>query len=237
MNENHYQVLLTFIAKFGVVHERHLAIILPELFKNKSILKKMVKDTYVNEHKIQLAIGSYYTLGSLGAKFMESKEVKALNFNTLNHDMLLLDLYFDLLAKNPDLEILSERELKVGMGIKVGDKKKVPDLLMVNINGQQTAIELEITEKSHARLIEIINNYIVDTTLHQIHYFVKSNTLGKKLLELAGYHQKLRVFLLDKNDTVLAYSEIARLEDTIVAKSAWSFDLDYYLSNPDKYKK
>lgn len=236
MDEKHYQILLEFIAKFGVVHEKHINIILPQFFENKFLLKKMLKDGYINEHKLHIVTGAYYTLGTISAQLTATKEIKSLNFNTLNHDMLLLDLYFDLLNKNPGSEIQSERQLKIGEGVKVGDKKKFPDLLVTNPNGEQIAIELEITEKSKDRLIEIINNYISDINLYQVHYFVKSATLGKKLLELAGYHQKLKIFLLDKNDAMLSYSEISRIEEKVIATSPWSFDIDDYLTNP-KYKK
>lgn len=235
MDEKYYQILLEFIAKFGVVHEKHIACVLPQL--DKASYKSMLKNDYLVEHRLHITTGAYYTLGSRGAQLMTTKEIKALNLNTLNHDMLLLDLYFDLQEKNPEANIQSERELKIGLGIKVGDKKKFPDLLLTNVVAEKIAIELEISEKSQARLIEIINNYIADTTLSAIHYFVKFNALGKKLLELAGYHHKLRVFLLDKDSSTLSYTEIIRVEEAPVATSPWSFDLDEYLNNPDKYRK
>jgi hypothetical protein len=235
MDKSDYHVLLEFIAKFGVVHERHLAIIVPEVSVNQSVIKKLLKEKYIHEHKIEIVSGAYYTLGTIGAQLMATKAVKGLNFNTLKHDMLLLDLYFDLANKHPGSIIQSERELKIAEGIKIGDKNKFPDLLITNLDGTELAIELEITEKSHARLIEIINNYIANTTLSQIYYFVKSLTLGKKLLALAGYHHKLKVFLLDKNDIMISYTEIVQEQQIPIAKSPWSFDLEDYLTNP-KYK-
>lgn len=233
--DNQYKLILEFIAKFGVVHERHLDQLLTNA--NKAILKTLVKEQYTNIHQLKISQGSYYSLGKIGAKLMDNKEIKELNYNNLNHDMLLLDLYFDLLIKNPDHEIKSEREMKVGQGLRVGDKNKFPDLLMIDNNGNETAIELEISEKSLARLIEIINNYIQDTKLSAVHYYVKSPSLGRKLLTLSGSHPKLKAFLLNEEENALSYTEIVEEKERSISKSPWSFDLDDYLNNPDKYLK
>lgn len=235
--DSQYKLILEFIAKFGIVHERHLDVILSNNNANKNFLKTLVKDEYVNIHQLKISQGSYYSLGKVGAKLMNNKEIKDLNYNNLNHDMLLLDLYFDILIKNPNCEIKSEREMKIGQGIKVGDKKKFPDLLMINSEGADMAIELEISEKSQARLIEIINNYIQDAKLSAIHYYVKSQSLGRKLLTLSGSHPKLKVFLLNNDENTLSYTELIIEKSIVTAKSPWSFDLDDYLNNPDKYLK
>ena len=66
---------------------------------------------------------------------------------------------------------------------------------------------------------------------------MQSNTLGKKLLDLAGYHPKIRVFLIAKNTNMLSYNEIIKTKEIGIVKSPWSFDLDYYLNNLEKYKK
>lgn len=232
---NQSQFILEFIAKFGVVHERHLENLLGSV--DKMVLKTLIRDEYINTHQLKITQGAYYSLGKIGAKLMDSKEIKDLNYNNLNHDMLLLDLYFDILSKNPEHEIKSEREMKVGQGLKVGDKKKFPDLLMIDQIGYATAIELEISEKSQSRLIEIINNYIQDTKLTAIHYYVKSQSLGRKLLTLSGSHPKLKVFLLSNDEDILNYTEVMIDKEIPPTKSPWSFDLDHYLNNPDKYLK
>lgn len=240
-----YQKVLDFITKFGTVHERHLNLLFIQderyaVENPQSILKTLVKEQYINQHKIKLdSIGSYYTLGLIGAEELNSKEVKDLNHNNLNHDMLLLDLYFDLLAKNPSAEIKSERELKIGEGLRIGDKKKYPDLMLYD-GDKYIAIELEISVKSQDRLIEIINNYIQDSNLFAVHYFVKSQALGQKLLNLAGNHKKLKVFLLDVDANSISYGEILSkpAEDkNAKTESPWHFDLDYYLTFPEEYRK
>lgn len=266
--------ILGFVAKFGVAHDKHILFHLRNSVPQNPIdqsnynktIKRLIKADYIVEHRLYKNAGAYLTLGFCASELLAAKAVKKLALNTLNHDMLVLDLYFDLLGKNPGCEILSERELRISSGMKVGDKKKVPDLLLTTTNGEQIAIEVEISEKSQARLIEIINNYVNDVKLYATHYFVTSEALGKKLLKLSGYHPKIRVFLL-KHDTtsdninnlvdtklnsntniasndlvstrLITYIELKiELEDRVnKTKSPWSFDLDDYLNNREKYKK
>lgn len=258
--------MLEFLAKFGVAHDRHILLHLAklvqvtigdseylekinpqiddsaEILKNYAkMIKRLVAADYIVQHKLYANEGAYITLGALGADLLATKAVKGLSLNTLKHDMLVLDLYFDLLDKNPGGLVMSERELRFASGIKVGDKKKVPDLLLTDAENKQIAIEVEISEKSHARLIEIINNYLNDVKLSAAHYFVESKALGNKLLELSGHHPKISVFLLSRDNSSemqLAYAELQVNEEdrTEKSKSPWSFDLDEYLNNREKYK-
>ena len=230
--------LLECVAKFGVVQDRHVFLYcqnhnysLDPVTYSKAC-KRLVRAEYLGTQMIYADQDSYLMLGPRGSELMATKAVKAIPLNTINHDMLVLDLYFDLLAKNPGSEIMSERELRFSTGVKVGDKKKVPDLLMDN----KIAIEVELSEKSNARLIEIINNYIADVTLTAAHYFVKSKSLGHKLLQLSGGHKKVQVFLLTSIEAPLVYTPLFADGATVpftttntTAASKWSFDLDEYL--------
>lgn len=224
-------LLLEFLAKFGAVNEAHLMQLLNVSNNSlKSIINRLSTNTYITKQRLIANEYAYIMLDKPGAKLLMTKCVKTLALNTLKHDMLVIDVYFDWLKRNPDSKIQSERELKIMCGIKVGDKKKVPDLLV----DECIAIEVELTEKSNARLVEIISNYVNDTKICEVYYFVKSKTLGSKILHLAGLHKKFKVLVLNLGADTLEYEELILTNSGILSsnhnKSPTSFDLDAYLA-------
>ena len=223
--------ILEFLAKFGVANERHIRQLIgldEESMSNYiRIIRKLTLADYVEKQRLIAGEYAYLLLGERGASLLGTRRVKNLVLNTLRHDMLVLDVYFDIMAKNPDAQVMSERELRIETGFKVGAKKKLPDLL---VDGK-IAIEMELSEKSHARLVEIIGNYVRNSQMEEVRYFVRSRTLGLKILEFAGWHKKFKVFLLDVKSKNLAYSEISNAAATVkdVPVAAAGFDLDEYL--------
>jgi len=223
--------ILEFLAKFGVANEKHLMNLVgikEEAMSNYTrIIRRLIVSGYVEKQRLIAGQYAYILLGPRGEALLSTKRMKNLILNTLRHDMLVLDVYFDIMSKNPDYTVMSERELRIATGLKVGDKKKVPDLLI----NEKIAVEVELTEKSNARLVEIISNYVNDTNLESVHYYVKSKALGYKILELAGNHPKFKIFLLNLNSKVLEYSLIID-ENRVTTQqpsSANSFDLNAYL--------
>lgn len=222
-------VILEFVAKFSVVRYSHFTKLFNlHSFDNLSIdkyLSKLKRNQLLTQHQLIIAGELYFTLSIDGAKLFESKVLSELPLLKLNHDMLLIDIYFMYLDEYREHEILTEYYLKRLNGIKIGDKKKVPDLLIRDC----LAVELEITEKSHDRLVEIINRYLMDTTLNEVHYYVKSNALARKLISLSGGHSKLKVFII-KVDSDLV--EVIPYDNDIPKiNNCNDFDLDLYLKS------
>lgn len=223
--------ILDFLAKFGVASDKHLMRLVgirEEAISNYiRIIRKLKLANYVEKQRLFAGEYGYVMLGTKGAELLATTRVKQLMLNTLRHDMLVLDIYFHLQEQNP-LPVMSERELRISSGLKVGDKKKVPDLLI----DEKIAIEVELTEKSNARLIEIINNYVQDTKLESVQYFVRSKALGNKILDLAGHHPKFKVFLLDMESKEIKYVQLGTdlLKDAPM-KSSGDFDLAGYLKS------
>ena len=191
------------------------------------LIRRLILANYIEKQRLIAGESAYLLLGKRGADLLAMSRVKQLALNTLRHDMLVLDVYFDLLAKNPEYQIMSERELRIATGFKVGNKKKVPDLLI----NDKIAIEVELSEKSNARLIEIVGNYVRETKVDEVHYFVKSRALGHKLLELSGRHKKFKVFLLDAKSKDLVYSDMSNNvpNGKVVPTAPDSFNVMEYL--------
>ncbi len=221
--------ILEFLAKFGFANDKHIMQMLglAEICRDnyQNIIRRLIVNDYVNKERLVAGEYAYLLLGKRGADLLAANRVKKLVLNTLRHDTLVLDIYFDLLAKNPEYQITSERELRIAAGLKVGDKTTIPDLLI----NDKIAIEVELSEKSNARLIEIVGNYIRDVNLEEIHYFVKSKTLGHKILELAGWHRKFKVFLVELKSKDLAYTTIYEENSKTTCSATGIFDLDEYL--------
>ncbi len=222
-------LILEFIAKFGVVAKSHLSSLFQlnslEIIQINTLVRSLVRRKLIIQHQILLEGDIYLTLASAGAQLFNQKSIDKLSLLKLNHDMLLIEIYFIYRQQYTDTEIITEYELKRINGIKVGEKKKVPDLLINDL----IAIELELTEKSHARLVEIINYYILDTSLKQVIYYVKSKSLAKKILNLSGSHPKLKVFMIDSDTTKFSVSPY--LLNVTADSYIQDFDINEYLTS------
>ncbi|WP_338199001.1 replication-relaxation family protein [Candidatus Nephthysia bennettiae] len=78
----------------------------------------------------------------------------------LSHDLALVDLSEQLLAKEVGSLWLTERELMVG-GWRTSLKlRRLPDGLLVQADGRRYAVELEASRKDAERLRRIVNDYL-----------------------------------------------------------------------------
>lgn len=266
--------ILQFVAKFGSVNDAHIICMLsipnkstlttqvtptsaiPLTFQNyMRIIRKLITAEYLERVKIIANEYGYIMLGSKGEALLNIKRQKKLLLNTLRHDMLAIDLYLDLIIKNPTFTITCERELKILYDVKFNDhdndSKKLPDLLLdTDTNNHTIAIEVELTEKKQTRLIAIINNYIYNNPVKEVWYFVISIALGKKIMALSQNNPKFKIFLIDSKCSELKYTPLYNLflkntefdimsdnqkhnenttQNLTKLNDGWDFDLDNFL--------
>jgi hypothetical protein len=150
--------ILRFVAKFGSVNDGHIMCMLNIPNKSTStlltfhnymrIIRRLIISEYLERVKIIANEYGYIMLGSKGEALLNIKRQKKLLLNTLRHDMLAIDLYLDLIIKNPTYTIACERELKILHNVKFNDydnnPKKLPDLLIDTNNYNDTNSDNQI---------------------------------------------------------------------------------------------
>lgn len=188
--------ILGFVGKFGVVNERHLIELMGFRndgtgFKNLGrILDRLEKGGYLERQKIRWKEPGYVLIGENGAAILNTRKPKGVILHTLAHDMLTIDLYLLIRERG---EIQTEQVIRHAIGLEAARKVKIPDLVL----NDNTAYEVEISEKSTARLQKIINEYCLNTKYSRVNYFVKSEAIGGKIYAMSRGDEKFKVYLFD----------------------------------------
>lgn len=202
--------ILELISKFGVVSEKHLMWLCG--WQNKvqggknvyKVRQRLAEGEWVASYKLSYKQPRVVILAKNGAAFMNTKKVRKIPIQILEHDMFVIDLYLELKAKNPKMEIETEREKRRYEGICFGDKRRVPDLTL----NDEIAIEVELTQKSTQRLRRVILSYLSNVEINQVVYFVQSPTIGKKIYEYSRNNDKFQVYLF--SDDIRQHRELPR---------------------------
>jgi|GEM_PF-7070079 len=194
--------ILNFIALFGYIQERHLAILYDlSLTQIKRIIGRLEEDGLVKSNKVLASSGSYVFLTARSGKMLETKVLNKASLNTLFHDTLLVDLYFFIINNDkisPEL-IKTDKQLRKEFGIfSANTQQRVSDLLIAD----KIAIELELSEKPKAKLQEIINTYIIDDDIKLVCYFLQSSSLLNKIHTLTKNSPKFRFYLFEVDENM-----------------------------------
>ena len=187
--------ILKFIAKFGYVNSLHIS----NMFglskpRTSQILQRLLKVEYIKKDNIFTNEPNIFTLLTAGAELIKSKRVKKITLQNLRHNLLLVDVYIAIKLKNPELEILSDRELRAGRGF--GAKGHIPDMEIVTQeqNGRKNiAIELELSRKNIKRIKSIFftlkrkyveTHYYCDTSVYS---HIKKLVIGNENIKVFDY--------------------------------------------------
>lgn len=201
--------ILRFIAKFGYCLERQIASLCDlSLVQTVRIINRLTESGYINKLKVLSSQGSYLLLTKESGKLLDVKVANNPNLNTLNHDTLLVDLYFYIihLFIKDVAGIKTDKEIRRDLGIfKENEQLRVPDLLI----NEHIAIELELSEKPKFRLQEIINTYIVDDNIRLVCYFLKDKNLLKKIYDLTLNNYKFRFYLFEFDLSKYIFTKIS----------------------------
>ncbi len=229
-------IILEFLTKVLYCQEKHLIKLLNLGNKNAKdtvyrIILKLAQQDFVK--KVGLIRGDDYfiLINKKAAKLFDIKPPKDLILNTLKHDMLVIDLYLKLSLVDSIAEIKTDKELKRQFGMRtLNNKINFPDLLIEN----NIAIEVEISDKGETRLKEIINSYILNNQINEVHYYIKSLALARKILEICNLNNKFKIFhFVDKieESNQLNNIDIPGLENKVFKAPKFGFDLEAFLKS------
>tara|TARA_R110000868_G_scaffold309421_3_gene570746 strand:- start:564 stop:1184 length:621 start_codon:yes stop_codon:yes gene_type:complete len=120
-----------------------------------------------------------YFLTPIGARFTDLPPIDGISKGGFDHQALLVDLVLRLRDVYPEALWVSERHLKhqkfyYGVG-KVGH---VADGILTFPDGKKFAIELELTNKSNARLAKILRAYGAQFEIEAAWYFCADSVIS-----------------------------------------------------------
>jgi hypothetical protein len=208
--------ILKFIAKFGYVNSLHIS----NMFglskpRTSQILQRLLKVEYIKKENIFTNEPNIFTLLTEGAELIKAKKIRKITLQNLRHNLLLVDIFIDLKLKNPELEILSDRELRAGRGF--GAKGHIPDMEIITPiqDGRKNiAIELELSRKSLKRVKSIL--YALENKYIETHYYCDNSVFDhiKRAVELK---RGFKVFNYFKLEEIPQIAEVVqKIENNIV---------------------
>ena len=141
-----------------------------------------------------------------GVYFLMAKAVRLINSDLLlityvpihyySHYMKVLHVYLKVHEKHPDATWITERRLiRQKQDDMPGNKEHLPDGILILPDEKRIAIEVELSVKARDRLLNILTDYEVDKTIHEVWYFCSPKVLPV-LRETAASLSKIKTFLL-----------------------------------------
>jgi DNA-binding MarR family transcriptional regulator len=244
--------ILKFIDKFGYVTSVHIQNFF-ELKQSRAsqILSRLIKNDFLKKERILTDEPNIFTLRTAGAELIKSHRIKKITLQNLRHNLLLVDIFIDLKLKNPELEILSDRELRAGRGF--GAKGHIPDMEIITPiqDGRKNiAIELELSRKSLKRVKSIL--YALENKYIETHYYCDNSVFDhiKRAVELKRGFKVFNYFKLEETPQIAEV--VQKIENNVGAelkdykikitrlesdKKVLSKDLDILQSKVDRFKK
>lgn len=202
-------LIFWFIDNFGYVSAQHVATMFRMSLKSAyKRLNLLVKNSYLQHIRIfHRKHGVYLLTGKSLQLLPHSASIARINLSTYKHNLLLVDLLLALSCKH-NCTYKTDRIIRreSGFSLKSVSRPHVPDAIM-NVNGKNIAVELELTEKGAARIEKILKFYVRCTGYGEVWYFVDNPALLKKIQSRAAKMPFVKVNLLSE---VLNSVEAAR---------------------------
>jgi hypothetical protein len=186
--------------------------------KTYHILSRLVKFGYLEKKQVLANTPCIHSITKLSADLIYSKKPKPITLQNLTHNLLLVDVYISIKLENPELEILSDRDLRKGKGF--GYKGHIPDLLVktLELNGKKDiAIELELTTKDKKRLKTILRR-TENLGYLEVHYYCNNSTYNLISKE-TKFISLFKVFNYFKNEQKPIKDIVADITEKDVSKS------------------
>lgn len=130
------------------------------------------------------------------------KPPRTINPVTLNHDRMLVDLAARLQEEQGG-SFLPERRIRTEFQQIFPDKgwsrqdSHLPDGLLIRQGEKPTAIELELSVKESGRLKKIIRDYVINTELAAVWYYVNRADVARVLTRYIGRLPNFRIIMLE----------------------------------------
>lgn len=189
--------ILQFVNQFGFCQMPHIS----QRFqlnkpRNYQVVGKLVDQGLLRHEFLFHRQHGVYRTSNRGAKLTNLPSLKKIPTGIYDHEMTLIDLYFQITALHPTATWISERELvwdKFSQG--VGKKGHVADGMLVFPEGKKVAVELELTRKGERRIGRILNYYAKQFDINEVWYFCE-DTVVPTLAKLAANQPHIKIHLL-----------------------------------------
>lgn len=186
--------ILEFVSRFDYCQISHIYKLLTLNPLINKTLDRLISKQYLIKLNILANQSPYLMLSQKAAKSFKSKYVKDPSLKDIKHKSLLIDLFLYLNKFYDDIRI--DTEIKKDINFNKSFDFRIPDLLI----NDEIAIELELTLKSKNKLIEIINTYMVDNSISEVHYYVTDKNIANKIKTLAIDYEKFKFFKINNID-------------------------------------
>jgi len=165
--------ILQFINLFGFCEMPHLdARFGLKKPRNYQVINRLVEAGLIQHERVFYGRHGIYRLTVKGAKLTELPPLARIPLANYTHDVTLIEAYLRLMKHDPEAQWISERHLmqdKHADG--VGKRGHLPDGVLVFPDGQQVAIEVELTLKGRHRLERILKGYGAAFHYQEVWYY------------------------------------------------------------------
>ena len=168
--------MLKLIGVFGFMQishiEKYFSLKRPRSYQ---VVKRLVDRKYIENKRILNCREGIYKLRKKGIELIgDVKKLRKVALGSFEHDLIVIDVFIRLKAQYPDYSFLTEKQIRSDKG--VGVKGHIPDLIFIDLNGKQYAIEIELNPKGKRRIETIIKHYKGAVEYKEIWYFCSPNT-------------------------------------------------------------
>ncbi len=226
--------LFSILNDYGILKTSQITKMLFNNCSKSALLRRL---NILEKSKLIKKIDNYkeaiWYLSHIGAREIGEQKAKKtiINYNSLNHDLLLSEIVYSLskenIGENWQLEHILRSKIFKKRGLKNKDHVIVPDaLFIIDKNGQKEAVamELELHRKAKSRYRKIFLKYQKNINLFYLWYIVLDVKMGKHLNSLWNnslFNSDKVLFLYSLVDDVLSNLKEAKIyqEDNIYSVS------------------
>ena len=107
--------------------------------------------------------------------------LKHISLGSYKHQLVVVNVYLELLQRFPEATWLSERKLRRDKFLEKGFHRTehMADGMLIFPDKKKIAIEVELTMKSKYRLKNIFNHYRSDFSINEVWYYCDAKILHK----------------------------------------------------------
>lgn len=189
--------ILQFINDFGFCEMPHLdrrfGLKKP---RNYQVVNRLVEAGLVAHERVFHGRHGIYRLSAKGASYTDLPALQRVALGNYHHDVMLIDVYLKLRTLHPEATWLSERHLKRDKFLDgVGKHGHLSDGVLVFPEGNQIAIEVELSLKGKNRLERILKGYGGDFSMKEVWYYC-SEGVAASVRSLAASMPFVKIHLL-----------------------------------------
>jgi hypothetical protein len=172
--------ILRFINDFGfcemVQIERRFLLKKP---RNYEIMRRLLRNGFVNHRRIFFARHGIYYLSAKGALCTNLPPIDRVTIGQYEHQVSVINVYMKLRVLHPEAIWISERQLKHDKYFDgVGKRGHLSDGVLMFQDGKKIAVEVEISVKGKNRIDKILKGYAAQFELKEVWYFCLPGVLS-----------------------------------------------------------